>query len=121
VPRRGPKLYWVFVVLLALFIVTAGYNVAAVSGNLNEDFLNENGLMILLETASRLGLVQTIGIIGTADDPSSVFQDPRVLREFNNVLYDWYAPVKWPPVLSISKEAGLVLLKARINGGAGGN
>jgi uncharacterized protein YgiM (DUF1202 family) len=110
------KLSSILVVLLIGCIITVGYNVVTVSNNQNEEFLNKNYFPLALETASRLGLVQTLEIIGSSfsDDSSSVWQNERFLREFNNVLYDWYAPIKWSPVLSISKEAGWLVLKARV-------
>jgi hypothetical protein len=115
------KLSFILIVLLIGCIVTVGYNVITVSNNLNEEFLNENSFSLALETASRLGLVQTLGILGNLfidEDSSSIWQEERFLREFNNVLYDWYAPIKWPPILSISKEAGWLILKtrAKLNG-----
>jgi len=107
-----------FIVLTAVicFTIAVGNNVITVSKNLNEEFLNKNSLIISIEAGSRLGFIQTLGIIGTVfsnNNSSSVWQDERFIREFNNVLYDWYAPIKWTPVLGISKQVGLSVIKSR--------
>jgi len=106
-----------FIVLTVVicYTIAVGYNVITVSKNLNEKFLSKNSISIAFEVASRLGFAQTLGIIGTvfSNNSSSVWQDERFLREFNNVLYDWYAPIKWTPVLSVSKQAGWLVIKSR--------
>ena len=45
---------------------------------------------------------------------ASIWQNSAALRELNNVLYDWYAPIKWLPVLSVSKQVGWLVIKNRI-------
>jgi hypothetical protein len=85
---------------------------------LDEKLIEKNGVSLTMEVASRLGIVQTLGIIGdllNTNDAASVLQDGRVLREFVNVLFDWYAPIKWSPILDVSKEVGWLFLKNRLN------
>jgi len=106
-----------FIVSVAVicYLIAVGYNVITVSKNLNEDFIKKNSFSIAFEVGSRLGLAQALGIIGNVltNDTSSIWQDSRALREFNNVLFDWYAPIKWPPVLIISKQVGWLVIKSR--------
>jgi len=105
-----------FIVLTVVicYTIAVGYNVIAVSKNLNDEFLSKNSISIAFEVASRLGFAQTLGIIGNAlTNDASIWQNSAALREFNNVLFDWYAPIKWPPVLSVSKQVGLLVIKNR--------
>lgn len=115
--KRGTKFFSIPSIILIGLIIVVGYNVITVSKNLNEEFLNKNSLVISFEVGSRLGLVQTLGILGTAfanKDTASIWRDERVLREVNNVLYDWYAPIKWSPIMGVSKEVGWLILKVKV-------
>ena len=107
-----------FIVLVVVigYTIAVGYNVKTISKNLNDEFLSKNSISIAFEVGSRLGFAQTLGIIGNVltNDTSSIWQDSRVLKEFNNVLFDWYAPIKWTPVLSVSKQFGWLVIKNRI-------
>jgi ABC-type cobalamin transport system permease subunit len=61
-------------------------------------------------------LAQTLGIVGNVlTNGASVWQNSVALRELNNVLVDWYAPVKWSTVLSLSKEVGWLVIKSKSN------
>jgi hypothetical protein len=105
------------VVGITCYLIAVGYNVVAIK-NLDDKILEKNGMSLTLEVASRLGIVQTLGIIGdllNTNDTSAVFQDSRFLKEFVNVLFDWYAPIKWSPVLSVSKEIGFFMVQNRLN------
>ena len=110
-----------FIILMTVicYAIAVSYNVITINNKLNEEFLIKNGLSISIEVGSRLGLVQALGIVGTVlsntNETSSVWQDSRFLREAVNVLYNWYAPIKWSPVLGISKEIGWVFVNNRIN------
>ena len=109
--------YSIIPVLIVAYAIAVGYNVVTVQGNMNEDFLNKNGISLALDVVSRLGLGQTLEIVGNAltnpNAASSLWQDERVLRELVNVLYDRYAPIKFSPVLGVSKEVGWFLVKNR--------
>ena len=113
------RLHFIILAVVIGYMIAVGYNVITIHGKTNEEFLTKNGLSISIEVGSRLGLVQTLGILGTVlsntNDTSSVWQDSRFLREAVNVLYDWYAPIKWSPVLGVSKEVGWVFVNNRIN------
>ncbi|MDR2149439.1 MAG: hypothetical protein LBO67_01180 [Spirochaetaceae bacterium] len=101
---------------LMCYIVAVGYNIVTIS-NLDEKTLEKNGVSITVELASRLGVVQTLGILGDmlrTDDTASVLKDGRALREFTYVLFDWYAPIKWSPILSVSKEIGWLVLQNKL-------
>jgi uncharacterized protein YraI len=117
-PRMKPLSFIVLAVVVG-YVIAVGYNVISINNKLNAEFLSRNGLMISIEVGSRLGLVQSLGIIGNvlsnSADTSSVWQDSRFLREAVNVLYDWYAPIKWSPVLGVSKELGLFFINNRLN------
>ena len=110
-----------FIILATIvgYVIAVGFNVITIHGKVNEEFLSKNGLSISIEVGSRLGLVQTLGILGNVlsntNDTSSVWQDSRFLREAINVLYDWYAPIQWSPVLCVSKEVGRFFATNRLN------
>jgi hypothetical protein len=103
---------------LGCYITAVGCNVVAMT-DLDEDMIEKDGTALVLEISSRIGLAQTLGIImGNAADTdylSAILQNPRILRELVNVLFDWYAPVKWPPVLSLSKEIGWLVFQNRLS------
>jgi hypothetical protein len=104
-----------FVIFVGLicYIAAVGYNIVTIN-KLDEETLQKNGVSITLEVASRLGIVQTLGIIGellSTGDPESVLKDGRALREVSNVIFDWYAPIKWSPVLALSKEIGWLIIQ----------
>jgi hypothetical protein len=79
----------------------------------------KNQLSELIEKASIAPqTIAVLGIIGdllNTNDAASVLQDGRVRREFVNVLFDWYAPIKWSPILDVSKEVGWLFLQNRLN------
>ena len=70
-----------FIILAAVisYTIAVGYNVVTRNNNLNEDFLRKNSFSLAFEVGSRLGLAQTLGIIGNAltNDASSIWQDSR--------------------------------------------
>jgi uncharacterized protein YgiM (DUF1202 family) len=109
---------FIILVVFVCYVFAVGYNVVTIEKDLNEEFLEKKGISLALEVASRLGVVATFGIIGdilsNTEDAASILQDERILREFVNVLFDWYAPIKWSPVLSVSKEVGWIMISARI-------
>jgi hypothetical protein len=111
---------FLIVAALICFIAAVGFNVVTINNlDLDEGFFEKNGISLTMELASRLGTVQTLGIIGdilNTNDTASVLQDNRILRELANVLFDWYAPIKWSPVLSASKEIGWLFLQNRLRG-----
>jgi hypothetical protein len=105
-----------FIILAAVigYVTAVGYNVVTITSNLrDEQFIAKNNMAVAVEVGSRLGLVQSLGIIGNAiSGGGSIWENPRVMRESINVVYDWYAPVKWSPVLSLSKELTWFTVKA---------
>jgi hypothetical protein len=120
-PKRssGMKLsFFIVLILFVAYILAVGYNIVTIQKNLNEEFISENGVSPAFEVASRLGAAVTLGIIGNLlsnlQNATSVFQDGRIMREFANILFDWYAPVKWTPVLSVSKEFGWIMISNRL-------
>ena len=105
-----------FIILVVVigYLIAVSYNVISISKNLNDEFLSKNSFSLALEVGSRLGLAQTLGIIGNAlTNDASIWQNSAALRELNNVLFDWYAPIKWLPVLSVSKQVGWLVIKSR--------
>jgi hypothetical protein len=120
-PKRssGIKLSSFIVLIVCIaYVLAVGYNVVTIQKKLNEEFITENGVSLTFEVASRLGIAATVGIIwdmlSRPRNAASVLQDERVVRELANVLFDWYAPVKWPPVLSVSKEIEWAMISSRI-------
>jgi uncharacterized protein YgiM (DUF1202 family) len=112
-------LSFIILAVVAGYVIAVGCNVMSINNKLNDKFLTKNGLAISIEVGSRLGLAQALGILGNVlsntTDTSSVWQDDRFLREVVNVLYDWYAPIKWSPVLGVSKEVGRFFVTNRLN------
>jgi hypothetical protein len=110
-----------FIILTAFigYLAAVGYNVVTINKNLNNEFLGRNGLSISMEVGSRIGLVGSLGIaidvLSKRNSVSSIWQDSRFLREAVNVLYDWYAPIQWSPVLGVSKEVGWFFISNRLN------
>ena len=120
--KRSISMKPLFFIILAVvvgYVIAVSYNVISINNKLNDEFLTKNGLAISIEVGSRLGLAQALGILGNVlsntTDTSSVWQDNRFLREAVNVLYDWYAPIKWSPVLNVSKKVGWLLAKNKVN------
>jgi hypothetical protein len=108
---------FLIITVLICYIIAVGYNVMTIK-NLDNTFFQKNRISLTMEVASRIGMVQTLGLIGdmlNSNDAASVLRDVRLLRELVNVLFDWYAPIKWSPVLSTSKEIGWLLLKNKLN------
>jgi hypothetical protein len=108
-------------IVLGCYIAAVVCNVAAIN-NLDRDMIGKNGMSLVMEVVSRLGVAQTLGltldILGNTagtDYSSALLQNRRAIREFVNVLFDWYAPVQWSPVLSASKEIGWLLFQNRLN------
>ena len=112
------------IIALICYIIAVGYNVLTVS-NIAEEKIQQNSLAIGIEVASRLGIGQTIQIFGNfmtnPGNASSIFQDERVIRELASVMMDWYAPIKFSPVLSVSKEVYILLVQNRIKPSASGS
>jgi len=114
--NTGKLFYIIPAALMAVFIAAVVYNIICVQNKLNEKYLRENVLPISVEIVSRLGPGQTLDIIGnifTNNSADSFLENERVLKEFNNIIFDWYAPIKLSPVLGISKETGWFLFKNR--------
>ena len=108
------KLFPISFFLLIAFIIAVGYNIKTINNNLAKFVDNSNAITITAEVSRRLGLTQSLGVIGRAlmrNDLSSFASDEKFQREFYNVLFDWYAPVQWSPVLSVSKDIYWVLVK----------
>jgi hypothetical protein len=111
----------IILVVVIGYVIAVGYNVTTLHNNLrDEKFGAKNEMAVAIEVGSRLGLVQSLGIIGNAifsNDSISqiVLQNPRILREYINVVYDWYAPIQWSPVLSVSKEITWLRIKAGLD------
>ena len=105
------------IAVLLCYIAAVGFNIAAIS-NVDEKALEGNKVIIALEVASRLGFAQTMELIGGLFSTNEMTVNPqneKYLKEFVNILFDWYAPIKWPPVLGISKEIGWLLLKDKFD------
>jgi uncharacterized protein YgiM (DUF1202 family) len=108
----------IILVVLVCFVIAVGYNVTSIQSKVNDEFLDANSVSLVIDVASRLGLGQSLAIIGnvlTNPNVASIWQDERVLRELLNVLYDRYAPIKLPLVLDVSKEVGWFLVQNRVN------
>jgi uncharacterized protein YgiM (DUF1202 family) len=98
-------------------VIAVGYNVTTVHNTFrDEKFWEKNNTAITIEVATRLGLAQSLVILGNAlSSKDSVWENPRVMRETINIVYDWYAPIQWSPVLSPSKEVTWFLIKDRLD------
>ena len=104
-------------IAIVIYIIAVCFNITIVQRISTEEYLNKNSTAIVIEVASRLGLGQSIEILGnvlSSGGRSTIWDDPRVLRESINVLYDWNAPIKLSPILSVSKEAGWLLFKIKL-------
>jgi hypothetical protein len=99
------------------YVIAVGYNVTTILDNIHDEkFRAKNEMAVTIEVGSRLGLVQSLGIIGNAIlNKDSIWENPRVMRETINVLYDWYAPIQWSPVLNVSKEITWLRVKAGLD------
>ena len=108
----------IFTVVIG-YVIAVGYNIMTIDSSLaNEDFMSKNNLPVTMEVASRLGFAQSLAILSQAmssRDVAAIWQDSRVVREAVNVLYDWYAPIKWSAVLGVSKEVGWFFINNRLN------
>jgi hypothetical protein len=103
-----------FIILAVVigYVIAVGYNVTTVHNTFrDEKFWEKNGTAVTIEVGTRLGLAQSLIILGNAlSGKDSVWENPRVMRETINIVYDWYAPIQWSPVLSPSKELMFCLI-----------
>jgi hypothetical protein len=123
-PKTGGTLKTLKILIciaLGCYIIAVACNVVAIN-DLDESMIEKEGMSLAMELGSRLGMAQTLGIaldiMGSAagtDYSSALLQNPRLLREIVNILFDWYAPIKWPPVLSVSKEIGWLVFKNNLS------
>jgi hypothetical protein len=107
-------------IILALvigYVIAVGYNVTTIFNTFrDEKFWAKNNTAVTLEIGTRLGIAQSLIILGNAiSSKDSVWENPRVMREMINIVYDWYAPIQWSPVLSPSKELTWLLIKAGLD------
>jgi hypothetical protein len=118
--HRGLTMKLSSFIILALvigYVMAVGYNVTTVHNTFrDEKFWAKNNTAVTIEVATRLGLVQSLVILGSAiSSKDSAWENPRVMRETINIVYDWYAPIQWSPVLSPSKELTWLLMKAGLD------
>lgn len=108
-----------FIILAALicYILAVGHNVLTVN-NLDEEIIKKNTFAIIIEVAKRLdpNLLSIIGGFFSGDILSAFGGEERLMREAINVICDWYAPIKWPPVLSLSKEICWLITRRSLAG-----
>ena len=106
---------FLIIIVLIGYIIAVGYNIFSIYNLSKEGKFEQNSISIGLEVAKRLnpGL---LGIIGGAldGDVSSAFGgEERMEKEYINVICDWYAPIKWSPVLSLSKKIWWLIYKMK--------
>ena len=101
---------------IIFFISAVGYNVYKIQ-KLDNKIIENNIFSITIEVATRLGGSRSIGIIGQlfTDNIVYILEDRKVLKEFTNVIYEWYAPIGWSPVLNTSKVIGSLFFKNKFN------
>ena len=95
------------------YIIAVGYNVLRINTMDKEGVFKKDSIAIGLEAAKRIN-PSLLGIIGGAlsGDVFSAFGgQENMKREYSNVICDWYAPIKWFPVLGISKEIWWLIYK----------
>jgi hypothetical protein len=110
-------LKFILVTVVICYILAVGYNFITIH-NLDNKDIEKDSLSLSIEIASRLGIGQTLGLIGeliNTNDTASVLRNSRASREIVNVLFDWYAPIKLSPVLSVSKEIGWLFFQDKLN------
>ena len=101
------------VIILAVvigYVVAVGYNVATVNS-----FLTDSGMVQILEMTDSF-------LLNMSNVPSQWNNTLRAsfrasLRKSVYYAYDTYAPIKFSPVLSASKEMGLYLISNRLSTG----
>jgi hypothetical protein len=108
---------FIILTLVISYVIAVGYNVTTVHNTFcDEKFWAKNNTAVTIEVGTRLGLAQSLVIIGSAiSNKDSVWENPRVMRETINTVYDWYAPIQWSPILSVSKEITWLRVKAGLD------
>ena len=103
----------VILLVLAGFILALCFNIFSVNKKIET---LDNHLLIVFETTKRLN-PSILGLIGSTikgDPLAAMGGEERFHKEITNVLFDWYAPLQFNPVLNISKEFGWVVLRNNI-------
>jgi hypothetical protein len=104
----------VIIFIAAVFITLLCFNIFSVNKKI--DTL-DNHLEIVFEVTKRLN-PSILGLIGgtlRGDPFAAVGGEERFHREIISVLFDWYAPLQFSPILGISKEIGRLVLRNNIS------
>ena len=108
---------YIIIAVLVCYIIAVTYNIITIN-NIAEREIQENSYAIGLELVSRLGIGQTLRIFGNLvvnpNNATTILRDERITRELVSVLMDWYAPIKWSPVLNVSKEIYTLIAQIRV-------
>ncbi|GHV32744.1 hypothetical protein AGMMS4952_23700 [Spirochaetia bacterium] len=101
----------VLALVIICYFIAVGYNIVATFNKSDE--LEKNKVAIGIEVTKRLnpGLLGLIAGVMSEDIISAFGGEERMKREVSNVVFDWYAPIKWSPVLTVSKEIGWLIKK----------
>jgi hypothetical protein len=106
-----------YLILIAFigYIIAVGYNILSINNWDEEGKIEQNSVSIGLEVVKRLnpGFLGIIGGVASGDVISAFGGEERMAREYSNVICDWYAPIKWSPVLSLSKEIWWLIYKSK--------
>ena len=100
--------------ILAVLIITLCFNIFSVNKKI--DTL-DNHLEIVFEVTKRLNpsILGLIGGTSRGDPLAAVGGEERFHREIISVLFDWYAPLQFAPILGISKEIGRAVLRNNVS------
>ena len=95
------------------FVSAVGINIYNLNKLDKAGEFDKNAINIGLEAAKRLnpGLLSIIGGVMSGDFEAIFGGEERVNREINNVICDWYATIKWSPVLNVSKEIRWMMVR----------
>jgi len=95
------------------FVLALCFNIFSINNKIET---LDNKLEIIFEATKRLN-PSILGLIGSTlrgDPLAAMGGEERFHREITNVLFDWYAPLQFNPVLDISKEFGWAVLRNNI-------
>ena len=100
-------------VAVIAFIIAVGINFYKLYQLDKDGEFNRKYIEISIEVAKRLnpGLLGIISSALSGDVFAAVGGEDRLVREYSNVICDWYAPIKWPPILNTSKEIWRLIYK----------
>jgi len=104
-------------VAVIAFIIAVGINFYKLYQLDKDGEFNRNYIKISIEVVKRLnpGISGVISSALSGDIFAAVGGEERLVREFSNVICDWYAPIKWPPILNTSKEIWWLIYKNKFD------